>query len=273
MTTGGENSEGASGNARPAGHSPLAHLLHALNQPLTGLQCSLELALIGPRSVEKHVHSLRDGLELTGRMRVLVEAIRELVDLQEAEAEKMEVISLESLLRGTVEELLPVADAKNVRLVLDVPVCPLSILAERQRLSVAGFRFLESVVSRAAGGSVVQVSAKAEGNEAYISVRWAAGKSLIQTQASFSPSELGLLIAQAGWERARAQWHAERTHEAETVTIRLPLVAASVPENANSVSGDTVVMSPNTHARHCLPMSTNFPHPKSNMKMGKICRS
>ncbi len=28
--------------------SPLAHLLHALNQPLTGLECSLELAVAGP---------------------------------------------------------------------------------------------------------------------------------------------------------------------------------------------------------------------------------
>jgi hypothetical protein len=248
LTKGAEKSEDGSYNARPAGRSPLAHLLHALNQPLTGLQCSLELALIGPRTVEQHVHSLRDGLELTGRMRVLVEAIRELVDLQEAEAEEMEVIGLESLLRGTVEELLPVAEAKNVRIVLEVGACPLSIQAERQRLSVAGFRFLESVVSRAAQGSIVRISARSEGKEAYISVRWEAGKSLIQTHASFSPSELALLIAQAGWERAEAQWHVERTHEAETVIMRLPLFGTSVPENANSISGRAVTTSPNTTA-------------------------
>ena len=248
MTKGAEKSEDGSYNARPAGRSPLAHLLHALNQPLTGLQCSLELALIGPRTVEQHVHSLRDGLELTGRMRVLVEAIRELVDLQEAEAEKMEAIGLGSLLRGTVEELLPVAEAKNVRIMLEVGVCPLLIQVERNRLSVAGFRFLESAVSRAAGGSILQITASAEGKEAHVSVRWEAGKSLIQTHASFSPSELGLLIAQAGWERAGAQWHAERTHEAETVTIRLPLVAASVPESLSSVSGDAVLLPPNTRA-------------------------
>jgi hypothetical protein len=246
LTIGGEKSEGESSNARPAGRSPLAHLLHALNQPLTGLQCSLELALIGPRGVEQHVHSVRDGLELTGRMRVLVEAIRELVDLHEAEAEKMEVIELGALLRGTVGELLPVAEAKNVRIVLEKGPCFLLIQAERQRLSVAGFRFLESAVSRAAGGSILQISAGSEGKEAHVSVRWEPGKSLIQTHASFSPSELGLLIAQAGWERAGAQWHAERTHEAETVSIWLPLVGASAQENANFISGGAVATSPNT---------------------------
>jgi C4-dicarboxylate-specific signal transduction histidine kinase len=244
--TGGEESEGESGNARPEGRSPLVQLLHALNQPLTGLQRSLELALMGPRSVEQHVHSLRDGLELTGRMRVLVEAIRELVDLQEAEAEQMEVIELESLLRGTVEELLPVAEARGVRILLEAGDCPLSIQAGRHRLAVAVFRFLESAVSRAARGSIVQISAKSEGKQAYVSVRWEARKALVQSHASFSPSELGLLIAQAGWERAGGRWHAERTHEAETVTIRLPLLDASVPENANSASGEALAILPNT---------------------------
>ena len=31
------------------GRSPLAHLLHEFNQPLTGLQCSMELVVAGPR--------------------------------------------------------------------------------------------------------------------------------------------------------------------------------------------------------------------------------
>src|ERR1700676_3753274 len=66
----------------PRGRSPLAHLLHALNQPLTGLQCSMELALSGPRRPEECVRTLREGLELTERMRILVEAIRELTDSQ-----------------------------------------------------------------------------------------------------------------------------------------------------------------------------------------------
>jgi len=63
-------------------------LLHALNQPLTGLQCSLELALVSPRPAEQYVRTLREGLELTGRMRVLVQAVRELADLDQEESEQ-----------------------------------------------------------------------------------------------------------------------------------------------------------------------------------------
>jgi hypothetical protein len=62
------------------GRTPLAHLLHALNQPLTGLQCSLELALVELRSPEEYARTVREALHLTGRMRVLVEALREIAD-------------------------------------------------------------------------------------------------------------------------------------------------------------------------------------------------
>jgi hypothetical protein len=55
-------------------------LLHALNQPLTGLQCSMEVALASPRPIEYHVPRLREGLDLTERMRSLVDAIREVAD-------------------------------------------------------------------------------------------------------------------------------------------------------------------------------------------------
>ncbi len=61
--------------------SLLSQLLHALNQPLTGLQCSLELALSIPRSPQQYADCLGSGLELTGRMRNLVGAIRALVEI------------------------------------------------------------------------------------------------------------------------------------------------------------------------------------------------
>src|SRR5579863_8354522 len=71
-----------------ASRSPLQHLLHALNQPLTGLHCSLELALVGQRTPEQYVRALSEGLELAGRMSVLVGAIRELVETEEVREEE-----------------------------------------------------------------------------------------------------------------------------------------------------------------------------------------
>ena len=91
------------------GRSPRAHLLHALNQPLTGLQCSLELALAKPQSLENYTRVLRVGLDLTGRMRVLVEAIRELEDAASAGPGEVEPFLLDVLLRDTVSDLSPVA--------------------------------------------------------------------------------------------------------------------------------------------------------------------
>jgi hypothetical protein len=44
----------------------MEQLLHGLNQPLTGLQCSMEVALAAPRTVEYYTQRLREGLELTG---------------------------------------------------------------------------------------------------------------------------------------------------------------------------------------------------------------
>ena len=48
----------------PKGRTLLTHLLHALNQPLTGLHCSLELALAGVRSTEQYcLHAAAIGLD------------------------------------------------------------------------------------------------------------------------------------------------------------------------------------------------------------------
>src|SRR4030088_316350 len=125
------------------GRSPMAFLLHALNQPLTGLQCSLELSLVGPRTSEQYIGAMRDGLELTARMRVLVEAIRELADAEQPGVDESEVVSLHALLEQMTTELQPIAETKNVGLTLysnDL----LPVRAERDRLAVLIFRFLEA---------------------------------------------------------------------------------------------------------------------------------
>jgi hypothetical protein len=125
----GGTAEDRSSGERP-GQSPLAYLLHALNQPLTGLQCSLELALVSQRSVQQYIHCLNEGLQLTGRMRILVEAIQALIEAQQPEASKSEVIDLDALLRRTVDELQPVADSKNVRILVEID-SPLPVEAQR----------------------------------------------------------------------------------------------------------------------------------------------
>jgi hypothetical protein len=229
--------EGASSAPRGGARRPLEQLLHGLNQPLTGLQCSMEVALASVRTPEQYVQGLREGLELTERMRALVEAIREVVEAgQEEEEEKnenveekkedqekaRETIELQFLLREAADGLAPVAEEKSVRMTLESAAPhpysrPLPVRAERRRLGVVAFRFLESVLSLAARGSAVRIETGGDPAEAWIRVRWHAAR----PRTEFSRPELGLLVVQAGWERVGAEWVRERTENRETVTVRL----------------------------------------------------
>ena len=214
--------------ALPKGRSPLAHLLHALNQPLTGLQCSLELALAGPRRPEQYVRALRDGLDLTGRMRVLVEAIRELADLQQNEIGGSECFRLDALLRETVDELRPVAEGRNLRLSANCDVA-LPIQVDRRYLAPLMFRFLECAFSLASEGGDLRITATKNQNRAVLVVCWNDGPP--PEYSPFSRTELGLMIAQAGWERAGADWERRQAGGRQTCTVRWPLAGNPDAEN------------------------------------------
>jgi signal transduction histidine kinase len=216
------------------GRSPLAQLLHALNQPLTGLQCSMEVALAGSRTPEQYRQELRDGLALTERMRGLVEAIREVADGLDEDEDKNEVpnemTDLAMILRETVNDLKPVAESKAIRMELDFDSAFILVVrAARQSLCGIAFRLLDSVLSLAAEGSAVKVSTakistvKIEAGAAqsgdWLRVRWEATEEARQPS---SRPELGLLVAQAGFERIGAEWQQMWDGKQETLSIRLP---------------------------------------------------
>jgi signal transduction histidine kinase len=223
------------GKGNSKGRSPLAHLLHALNQPLTGLQCSLELAVAGPRPSEQYIRTLQEGLELTGRMRILVEAIREVADTPPPDRQDVDLLRLDELLGTTVTDLLPVAQAKGVRLSL-VNQSPLPLRADRRSLTTLLFRFLDSVLSLAREGSDLRIVAAPDQDEASLVVSWNPGPP--PEHSPFSRPEVGLLLAQVGWERAGAEWIQTRTGSTggtskdaaekttEVCTVRLPLAPA-----------------------------------------------
>ncbi len=200
--------------------SPLTHLLHALNQPLTGLQCSLELAAAGPRSQDQYVRVLRDGLELTGRMRVLVEAMRELADLQERSGVMGEPVPLNTLLRESVDSLAPVAEIKRVRLSL---VCKtqLSAPGTLTQLQALTFRLVESALSLTRERGDLSILAAPDSQKICLTLSWTTGPT--PPNSPFSQSELGLLIAQAGWERLGAEWKLTHTNGLSVCKICLPM--------------------------------------------------
>jgi signal transduction histidine kinase len=204
----------------PELRSPLAKLLHGLNQPLTGLQCSTEVALASPRSCEQYEEGLRQGLELTERMRVLVQAIHEVANVEEENQAALENIELKNILREAIADLVPVAEVQGIRIDFDYGTAsqlPITMRADRQEITAAIFRLLESATSLAEGGSTLRVEAEGSGENALIRVAW-----IGRPAPEFSRPELSLLVSQAGWECAGAQWRRERVENLETVTIRLP---------------------------------------------------
>lgn len=222
-----QNPTGSAGPQKSA-RSVLAQLLHALNQPLTGLQCSMEVALATPRTAEQYVRSLREGLELTERMRILVEAIREVADMEADDGAQMETIELKALLHEVVDDLAPVAKGNSVRMTLDCSgASSLQVRAWRPIMATTVFRLLESALSLAATGTELRIEAGGPSPELspeiWIRLQWQGGR----PRGAFSRSELGLFIAQAGWERVGAQWEREKIKTLETVTIRLPAFSGS----------------------------------------------
>lgn len=218
----------------PKERSPLAHLLHALNQPLTGLQCSLELAAAGPLRPEEYVRTLHEGLELTGRMRILVEAIRELTDAQPSDLEAVEAFQFDVLLRDTVDDLRPVAESRSVRLLLVNPV-PLTVRFDRRFLKALIFRLFDSALSLARKGSDLRIMVTPEPEQLCLVVSWKQGPA--PQHSPFSRQELGLLIAQAGFEAAGVEWTYTRAETPQTCTVRLPL-ASRFTASKTGIFGD-----------------------------------
>jgi signal transduction histidine kinase len=222
------------GLKKTLGQSVLSQLLHALNQPLTGLQCSMEVALVHPRTIEQYLQGLREGLELTERMRGLVEAIREVADIEEEHKPHIEMPELASLLRDAAEELRPVAEVKNVRIELDVAPAALAEVIgdrsmeersneersteERSQLARAIFRVLDSTLSLAASATVLRINSSSATSPLWLRIQWQAEA----RPAAFSRPELGLLVARAFLERAGAEWDREAKDNLETLRVQLP---------------------------------------------------
>lgn len=204
----------------PSARTPLARLLHALNQPLTGLQCALELASARPRPVEEYGRTLRDALKLTSRMRVLVEALGEIAGSPSFNHENAIPFALEQLISETVQSLLPVADANGVRVKLENRAS-LLVRGDRDLFLGVIFRLLDSALSLAREQSDLHIAVTSEQDGARIAISWTLGAT--PEFSPFSRQELGLLIAQAGWERSGGTWIQMRAEDLETCDLRLPL--------------------------------------------------
>jgi hypothetical protein len=109
------------------------------------------------------------------------------------------------------------------------------VLADRRLLAALLFRFLESALSLAREGTELRVAATQDSGRAVLAVSWTDGAR--PEHSPFSRAELGLMIAQAGWQHAGAEWERRRqSPEGQTCIVRLPL-ASPEPVPATSLNG------------------------------------
>jgi hypothetical protein len=198
----------------------MAHLLHALNQPVTGLQCSLELAAAGPRTAEQYRGTLHEALDLTARIRNLVEAIGELGDMEPAVSEEIAEFSLDALLQEEIGELEPVAETKGVLFRREIRP-GLWVCAYPRRSANLLFRLLESALSLCQENSDFLVTAVAQNDRMQLTFSWTPGAP--PQHSPFSRPELGLLLAQAGWQKAGAECVMRHLRDEQTCTIVMKL--------------------------------------------------
>lgn len=219
--------------------NPLPVLLHELNQPLTGLQCSLELATVGSRTPEQYVTAIHQGLDLVARMRMLVEAVREVSDIEQQVSSQSEAIALDCLVRNTVDDLQPVAESRQIVIAVEGNSFPQLCAAQRD-VAATLFRLIDSALSLATANSILRIHLHPSTQQAAVAISWMDGKLTENTETmrlQLSPPDLGLLVARARWERAGGQWNTEIAPANHSVTLLLPW-AESDNQSPTSSCGD-----------------------------------
>jgi hypothetical protein len=141
-------------------------------------------------------------------------------------------------LRETVSELQPVAQAKPGGIDLHCDHS-LPVWAARPQMAGAVFRLLDSALSLALPGTVVQVTACRQFGQACLQVCWDAPTDASQTE--YSRPELGLLVAEAAWKHSGGEWSRFRSQEnansLETTLARLTLAETGNPATTESFGG------------------------------------
>ena len=208
--------------------SLLPELLHALNQPLTSLRCSLELTLLQPRDSEEYRKRLRESLHLTEEIVVLSAGIRELLDVEQPVGEAQPV-ALEKVLQSSVRELLPLAEAQGIQLSLHCSDA-IPVQGDSQRYLGGLLYFLGFLFSFASKSDEIRVEARL--NAPWVVLNLVLTKSDSQANASHhsekpgnAKSYLRLLIARRIFEIEGGSVLVEQEKESIRLAVQLPIDA------------------------------------------------
>ncbi len=213
--------------------SLLADLFHALNQPLTTLRCSLELALAQPRTPDEYRETLRLALAEAGQAAWLASGLRELIESDDP-GEDREALEIEACLQQMVLDVLPLAESAGVRLSIQRSSAGW-VLFEPRRLRQALFYLLEYVLSTAAKGATVRVEIRGRDGEATLTLETSGEQAAVDEppgpgleRARAAPEQPGnarrlqLGIARGILEAGGGRFHFEWNNDTLFLEVRLP---------------------------------------------------
>jgi light-regulated signal transduction histidine kinase (bacteriophytochrome) len=141
----------------PPGESQLiSEVFHDLSQPLTALQCTLELSLCRDHTAEELQASLQTALQNAERLRQRLVMIRALNDIVDAEDGKRDT-DLNALLCELQEDLSLLFEEAGRR--FEVALCSESVTArgDRVKLLRALFYFAEYLFRYSSEGSLTEL--------------------------------------------------------------------------------------------------------------------
>lgn len=162
----------------------LSAVSHEMAQPLTILRGSLELALEKEWSAEEQRAWLEQALEQADRLIQLNVFLREMAEAETVDDGKQKA-SLSTLINDLAVDLLPLAEVKNLRLVVQ---CEdnLTVIANERRLQQALVNVIGYAINHAPEEGVVRLSLKRSGAEACLEVS--------DTGPGMSPDEMTRLF-------------------------------------------------------------------------------
>jgi len=146
------------------------HAAHEMQTPLTVLQGHLEVALLKARTAEEYREVLLNNLEQVGR---LIALTRSLLTLAKFTSDKPPLhvtpLSLDSLIKDLIAELMILFDERHIRLSVDVQSVPI-IQGDAQWIKQALINLLDNALRYTPSGGTVTVRVQTEGQWVNVTV-------------------------------------------------------------------------------------------------------